>query len=529
MQEITDVALNGKTEQLLIPVIKGFMYVMTCYVVYYFSGMTQARFLQKAKYSLKKDVISSLLHSDINSFSSVNTAKYMTIINNDINNIENNCLLNLPYLITTGISMAAYIAVLWHFSPFLSIIDISASFILLLIPSVTGKKMSEAQKKYSVSMDRFNTGLKDILSGFEVVKSFGAENSLEKQFDQVNESVENKRFHYRKINAVNQSLSESSIYLVMILNYVVGAYLVAAGNITVGGLLGAVQMVNHVVFPLRTIIDGTAQYKGTKACRNRVEEVLNMEEVKSDSKEKVEKLFPIHIQDLTFGYQKDSKILEQINLTIEEGKKYAIVGTSGCGKSTFIKILMKYYDNFEGKIEFGGKDIRALDRKEIYQKIAMIQQNVIMFDDSFRNNITMFDKFTDEEIQMALQESNLETLVERLPGGLDARVEENGKNFSGGERQRISMARAFIRHMPFLIMDEATASLDNQTAYQIEQDILNKENLTALVVTHKYQESILKMYDEIIVLQHGKVIEQGSFEDLMERKEYFYSLYHVGE
>ena len=203
------------------------------------------------------------------------------------------------------------------------------------------------------------------------------------------------------------------------------------------------------------------------------------------------------------------------------------MGASGCGKSTLIKLMMDYYTDFSGQITMGGQDIRDIDRRDLYHQMAMIQQSVIMFDDTFRNNITMYETYPDERIWEVLKESGLREMTEKLPQGLDSRIEENGKNFSGGERQRISIARAFIRNAPMVIMDEATSSLDNQTAYQIEQDILTRKGLTALVVTHKLNENTLKLYDEIIVLQHGKIIEKGSFQQLMERQQYFYSLYHV--
>ena len=527
MQRISDIAISGDLQGLFWPVVQGFAYVLACYILYYVLNMVRGGFLRESKSALKHDTMGSLLRSDINRFSESNSAKYLTIFNNDINTVEMDYFANLPEMLVTAVSLVVYVAVLFYFSPILAAIDVLASMLLLVIPSLVGNRLEKAQRDYNLSMDQFNANTKDILNGFEVIKSFGAEQSIQRQFDAVNQKTENQHFLFRKLLGLNHSLGEGTSYLVMILNYSVGAYLVATGKITLGALLGALQMVGHITFPVRQIFDGIARYKGSKPSIQRILQLDQMEDTQTKEKQPLHQLFPIEVRDLHFGYNPEEPVLNGIDWKVEAGKKYAVVGASGCGKSTLIKLMMDYYTDFSGQITMGGQDIRDIDRRDLYHQMAMIQQSVIMFDDTFRNNITMYETYPDERIWEVLKESGLREMTEKLPQGLDSRIEENGKNFSGGERQRISIARAFIRNAPMVIMDEATSSLDNQTAYQIEQDILTRKGLTALVVTHKLNENTLKLYDEIIVLQHGRIIEQGSFQQLMERQQYFYSLYHV--
>lgn len=527
MQKVADFAIAGEMEQLVQMMIKGVMFLILSYVSWYLYTVFRARFLMEGKYALKRDSMNSILKADINKFSGTNTAKYLTIFSTDAGAIELDYLDNIPYIAVNVVALALYIGVLFYFSVPLAIVDLTVSMLLLVIPILLGKKMETAQRNYTQEQDRFNARTKDILNGFEVIKSFGAEQKIAQQFADINRSVEKKQFLNRKIIGLNQTLGEGTGYLISMLNYSLGAFLVIKGDITIGAMLGAMQMVARITFPLLQIMNGVARYKGNKANRERVQQLEQLEETSDRAKQPINELFPIEIRDLHFGYTPDKPILNGVDWTLEAGKKYAIVGGSGSGKSTLIKLIMDYYSEFTGQITMSGQNIREVDRRDIYHKIAMIQQNVIMFDDSFRNNITMYEIFPDDKIWEALQEAGLKQLAEKLPQGLDSRIKENGKNFSGGERQRISIARAFIRNAPMVIMDEATSSLDNQNAFQIEQDILTRKDLTALVVTHKLNESILKLYDEIIVLQHGKIIEKGSFQQLMENQKYFYNLYNV--
>ncbi|WGX77259.1 ATP-binding cassette domain-containing protein [Paraclostridium bifermentans] len=216
-----------------------------------------------------------------------------------------------------------------------------------------------------------------------------------------------------------------------------------------------------------------------------------------------------------------------MNLKFERNKKYAIVGESGCGKSTLIKLIMRYYNEYEGKITIDNKDLNKIYSSDLYKTISMIQQNVFMFDDSIKENIRLFSNYSDESVVESCKRSGIMGLINRLEDGIDSLVGENGNKLSGGEKQRIAIARALINETKILILDESTSALDNETAYSLEKSLLNLENLTMIVVTHKLIKNLLTNYDEIIVMKDGMVIEKGSFEELIDIKGYFYSLYYI--
>lgn len=212
-------------------------------------------------------------------------------------------------------------------------------------------------------------------------------------------------------------------------------------------------------------------------------------------------------------------------MTLLKNKKYAIVGESGSGKSTLVKLLLNYYNTYSGNIYIDNKDVMNIKEENIFNLISMIQQDVFIFDDTIRNNVTLFKEYSDDEVKCALNKVVLISAIDLLKDNLETNMGENGANFSGGQKQRIALARAIVKKCPIIILDEATASLDNETAYKIEKSLLDIQDLTLVSITHKLIKENLKMYDEIIYIRSGEIIEKGSFDEIMNDKGNFYSLY----
>lgn len=235
----------------------------------------------------------------------------------------------------------------------------------------------------------------------------------------------------------------------------------------------------------------------------------------------------IELDNVSFGYDEEKTVLKNISIQFEAGKSYALVGGSGSGKSTLLNILMGSYFNYQGEIRYDGQELKQINLDSLYDLVSIIQQNVFVFDSSIRNNITMFKEFDEDRIQCVINQAGLTELIAQK--GMDYACGENGSGLSGGERQRISIARCLLKGSSVMLVDEATAALDSKTAVAITNSILEIEGLTRIIVTHRLEESILRKYDKIFVLQNGNLIEQGAFDELMKEKGYFYSLYMVSQ
>ena len=298
-------------------------------------------------------------------------------------------------------------------------------------------------------------------------------------------------------------------------------------GVSAGIVMSFVQMMNYIINPIGRVPAILAKRKAAFALIDKL--VLALNENVRDEGEHIPKALNegIRLENLTFSYDGEKKALENVTVSFEAGKSYAIVGGSGSGKSTLFNLLMAGYSDYDGSILYDGKELRSISSESIYDLVSLIQQNVFIFNNTVRDNVTMFHPFDDQDVNKAMDLSGLSEFIAKR--GAEAKCGENGCNLSGGEKQRISIARSLLRKSPVLLMDEATASLDTQTAYRVISSILALNGLTRIVVTHSLDASILECYDKIIAMKNGSIIESGTFEELMEKKGYFYSLYTVSQ
>lgn len=530
MKEIADTVTTNNLDEVKKLLLFGFLFLCLYFFISNFKEFCRRSFLYKVNYNLKTDVFNSILSKNINSFNSTNSAKYISILNNDISTIETDYFANIPDIIDNIITSFVALMALFIYEPSIAIVVILVCFLPILIPKLFGNMLSSKQGKYFKSLEVYNSKIKDIFNGFELIKSFNADKESKKLYNDVVTSVEDCRFSFRASYSLSIIVQETLSYSSSVIQLIFSVYLVLTGKISFGVLLGTMQVSNYVHNPVSQLGAQLIKLKSIKDIQSKIEEILNSSLTNSNDEIGLEKLMastPIILNNLSYSYDNTNPVLKNISFTFEKGKKYAIVGSSGSGKSTLIKLIMRYYEEYDGEISIGSQDIKSIDKSSFNQYFSMIHQNVILFDDTLQNNITLFQRYTSEEIQKVIKEAGLDRLVANLPKGINSRVNESGNNLSGGEKQRISIARSFLRNSSVMLLDEATSSLDNKMAMQIENLILEKDDLTAIVVTHKLADVVLKKYDCIIALKHGKIEEYGSFNDLISSKGYFYGLYTV--
>ena len=524
---IVDIFSNGETEKFVPIILASIFLIILLFVTEYIDGYVMSSYIKNTVNYLRCDIFTKILNKDMKDFSLDNSGKYISILYNDIKIIEDSLLNNIFLVISSFISFIISLLFLFSISPSIVIFIVIFGILGFVIPNALSKKLIVEKNNYSHNLEEITSVTKDLFSGFEVIKGFNIGSKINTIFKNSSNTVESTKKKCSILESIIKGFSLSFSVTVYLGVLILGGYLMYKGEISVGTAIIIIQLSTHIVGPVKTSVSLINQIKSVSLIADKIDEILydSCEDIEEISLPKFEN--SIEVKNLDFSYTNDRKALNNINLTFEKNKKYAIVGESGCGKSTLIKLLIRYYKDYNGDILIDNKDIHKIFSNDLYKNMSMIQQNVFMFDDSIKENIKLFANYSDEEVLSICDRSGLSNLISRLPDGINSLVGENGNKLSGGEKQRIAIARSLINNTKILILDESTSALDNETAYNLESSLLSINDLTLIVVTHKLIKNILLNYDEIIVMKDGMVIEKGSFDYLISLKGYFYSLYYL--
>ena len=484
------------------------------------------RFLQRAMQQYRDYTFSRLTQKSLRSFSKEGTALYVSALTNDCTSIENNYLAATFTLIELLFCFLGALIMMLYYSPVMLVLAVALSFLPVAVSMTAGNRLTEQEKEISKKNERFVSIVNELLSGFTVIKSFRAETQASHLFSQRNEQAEEAKKNKRRTEQLISLLANDAGIIAQMGIFLAGAWLAISGKgVTAGVVIVFVQLMNYILNPISQVPLLWSNRKAAIALMEKLSDALS-ENVREEGREKLNGFSEkIDVKDLTYGYEPESHVLKDLDVQFDAGKSYAIVGGSGSGKSTLLNLLMGSSSNYQGEICIDGVSIKNIESESLYQLMTSVQQNVFVFNDTIRNNVTMFHEFPDKEVTLALERSGLSEFIEKR--GEDFVCGENGANLSGGERQRISIARALLRKSPILLVDEATAALDAATARAVSFSILNLVGMTRIVVTHRLEEAILRRYDKILVMKNGTICEQGNFDTLMQQKGQFYSLFQI--
>lgn len=484
------------------------------------------RFLQRAMQQYRDYAFSRLTQKSLRSFSKEGTALYVSALTNDCTSIENNYLAATFTLIEFLFCFLGALIMMLYYSPVMLVLAVALSFLPVAVSMTAGNRLTEQEKEISKKNERFVSIVNELLSGFPVIKSFRAETQASRLFSKRNEQAEEAKKNKRRTEQLISLLANDAGIIAQMGIFLAGAWLAISGKgVTAGVVIVFVQLMNYILNPISQMPLLWSNRKAAIALMEKLSDALS-ENVREEGREKLNGFSEkIEVKDLTYGYEPESHVLKDLDVQFDAGKSYAIVGGSGSGKSTLLNLLMGSSSNYQGEICIDGVSIKNIESESLYQLMTSVQQNVFVFNDTIRNNVTMFHEFPDKEVTLALERSGLSEFIEKR--GEDFVCGENGANLSGGERQRISIARALLRKSPIILVDEATAALDAATARAVSFSILNLVGMTRIVVTHRLEEAILRRYDKILVMKNGTICEQGNFDTLMQQKGQFYSLFQI--
>ena len=523
---IIDSGISQNEDALTQAVLVGATVIFIYAALNFISLRLRNKLVRQIMSRYKNKVFQSILDSDYREFSKEKSGKFISVLTENMKKIEQDYL-HQYFNISKNLSLMIFsLLAMFIGNWFLTLLVIIASVIPIIISGFIGQKSASLQNSAMIADQKYLAKVKDILAGFLVIKSFNVKESICEDYSHESEKFDEINFIKGKFDVLANVISQLSGMIVFLVAFGGGMYLVFNGHTTIGSVTAIVQLVNFVVMPLNEVGMGMSKFREGQATLDafEVKDVIELQTGKM--KEYFDDV--ISFSNIDFSYPNtEEKVFNHLSLKIQKGEKIAIVGMSGSGKSTLLNLLLRFYDVTSGHISIDNQDIQAISAESLYNLMTIVQQDIYIFDDTLRANITLNQSFTDEEIKKAVQQSGLESYVLENELGLQALCGENGSNLSGGQKQRVSIARALIRKTPILLLDEATSSLDNQVTTEIESSILDIQNLTALVVTHKLNENILKKYDRILFMKDGVIVEDGSFSDLMDRRGEFYKLFEL--
>ena len=529
IQQLMDTAA-GKSGALsfrtLLLISAGF--VLLCAGLSLLNYASQPRFLERAMRQYKDFAFKKLIGKSISSFRDESAAGYLSALTNDAASIETNYLAQMLAMITKAVTFIGALLLMCRYSLLMTAIAAGLTVLPLIASLLTGSRLQAVESRASERNGEFTAALSDCLAGFTVVKNFKAEREIFRLFAQSNKALEHEKFTGRRIKMLVGMIGAVTGIFAQLGVFIAGVYLsMKGGSMTPGAVVLFVNLMNFIISPI-------AELPGLLACRKAalgLVDKLAAALERSSSREGSETLnrleHGIRLENVSFAYEPGKTVLHGINAEFEAGKAYALVGGSGSGKSTLLNLLMAAETNYSGHILADGIELSDISTESLYGTMAAIQQNVFVFNASIKDNISIFRDFPKTEMDEAIARAHLGALIRER--GEDYLCGENGSGLSGGEKQRISIARSLLKKSSVLLADEVTAALDAQTAHRVSSDILDLQGITRIVVTHTLEESLLRRYDKIFVLRGGRIEEAGSFADLMANKGYFYALFTVAQ
>lgn len=524
----------------------------------------RTKFSTRAVLQYRNFACAYLLNKKVADFYASNSSVYLSALSNDLMKIKEQFLDQIPIITQILFCGIGAMIVMLRYNVFLACMSCALSLIPFFAAVYSGKNMGELEDRLSTRNAEYLAFLKDFSIGFTIIKSYKVEAIFSKLHGTVNGKTEETMLkRERCVEKVNYFAAISG-YVTRLSILFLSAYIAfTRHSISIGTVIAFSQLIHYLIDPLSSLpsmlTEAKAAYRLTDKfwdTMKREEEPQNTPENNRVTKEKQKAEIQSTIEDkkiveereirvqkqspdvaapslrgellfnhICFSYSEGKEVLKELNLQVKEGEKLVLLGTSGSGKSSILKILMGMERAQSGTIRIGGLDTMDLGEDRIFKEISYIQQEVFIFDGTIRENVSLFQNYREEELQSVIERAGLGNLVKEK--GLDYLCGENGAALSGGERQRISIARSLLRKTPILLADEITASLDKENTYLVLDTLLNIENTTEILVLHDLDSRILSRVDRICVLKNGKVEEEGNFTELLEKKGYFYALYHV--
>ncbi len=485
----------GTTTPLIKSTLICIIYAVILGLLIFVTQKTTAVFMKKVMLHVRDDVYSSIMNISLSDYHSKNSGDYITLLNQNISTFEENYCKNIFSIWESIVGITAGVILLMLINPVIAVISIISMTIPSLLPKLFGTRLGTEQSTILKNTASYTSKIKDAFNGYEIIKTYHIEPRSKDTHHESATQLENSKQQLSSTTAVLYGLTNAASITTQFVIMLVAGIGAVNGLISLGNIIAVTQLTGQVISPAFGLSTKFAQLKSVKPVCEQLIAFTKHTQVDEKPTKKVKNI--LTCDNVSFSYG-DTPIIKNFTFTFDAGKKYAITGKSGSGKSTLLKLLAGYYNNYDGTI--------LVDNTSNMQcEYAFIQQNVFLFDDTVRINITLGDSYSNTELQQAVDLAGLTDVIDKLPDGLDTQVEENGNRFSGGERQRIAIARALLHRKNILLIDEATSALDKENADKIDDTLLNLDGVTCINVTHRLDKTATDKYDYVLNIENGRL------------------------
>lgn len=516
----------GKIAQILLITLGLYLISTLCSFI---QGFLMTGVSQKTTYRLRKEISEKINRMPMNYFDTKPVGEVLSRVTNDVDTLGQSLNQSATQMIQSVTTLIGVLIMMLTISPLMTLVTLvilPISMLLIGFVMKHSQKYFRGQQEY---LGNVNGQVEEVYSGHGIIKAFNKEESVIGSFDETNDKLYDSAWKSQFFSGMMMPIMQFIGNLGYVVVAIMGGFLTIKKTIEVGDIQSFIQYVRTFTQPIQQIAQVANMLQMTAAASERVFEFLEEEEEDQVAEHpvSVEKLDGnVSFEHVHFGYNADKIIINDFSADVKEGQKIAIVGPTGAGKTTMIKLLMRFYDVNGGSIKIDGHDVRAFNRSELRQMFGMVLQDTWLFNGSIRDNIK-YGKLdaTDEEVIQAAKAAHVHQFVKTLPGGYDMELNEEANNVSQGQKQLLTIARAILADPKILILDEATSSVDTRTEVLIQKAMDNlMKGRTSFVIAHRL--STIRDADLILVMKDGDIVEQGNHEELLKKGGFYADLYN---
>lgn len=495
----------------------------------FIQGFTMTNVAQKITFKIRNDIIKKINRLPMRYFDKKTHGEVLSVITNDIDTLSMNLDQSITEIIRTVCVVIGIIVMMLSISWQMTLI----SFVIIPIAGILVKNIVGKSQKYFQRQQNYlaevNGQVEEIYGGLNIVKVFNAEDKTKAEFEKAVDKLYRSGWRAYFLSGLMHPVMNFISNIGYVGVAVVGGYLAIRGTITVGNIQSFIQYNKQFTNQVGSIAQISGTLQSMAAAAERVFEFLEQPEEQETAKGNIdiEKLKGnVEFKNVHFGYDEDRTIINDFNAKVKDGQKIAIVGPTGAGKTTMVKLLMRFYDVNSGEIKIDGHNVKDFNRGELRKMFGMVLQDTWLFGGTVKDNIKYGNEnATDDEVIRAAQAAHVHHFIKTLPKGYNSVLNEESSNVSAGQKQLLTIARVILANPKILILDEATSSIDTRTEIQIQKAMDNlMEGRTSFIIAHRL--STIKNADLILVMNHGDIVEQGTHEELLEKGGFYADLYN---